>query len=200
MAVLNFITTNRSKIRSLQGALDGYDVEVKTRGLDLLEPQYDTVNEVSAFKARQAFERLREPVLVEDGGFVAEALNGFPGVYTKYALATIGAKGILNLLSGESNRRARFISCASYIDEEGQLYQFEREGNLEMEVGDKLVDIDSPYAWSELWTILYVPRLGKTMCELNAEEVKELYGTVRGSLQVFAAWYVKRLHQNSAVA
>ncbi len=117
MAVLNFITTNRSKIRSLQGALDGYDVEVKTRGLDLLEPQYDTVNEVSAFKARQAFERLREPVLVEDGGFVAEALNGFPGVYTKYALATIGAKGILNLLSGESNRRARFISCASYIDD-----------------------------------------------------------------------------------
>ena len=114
MAVLNFITTNQGKIRSLQGALDGYDVEVRVQKLDLTEPQYDTVKEVSAFKARQAFERLREPVLVEDGGFVIEALNGFPGVYTKFALKTIGAAGILKLLAGESNRRARFIGCASY--------------------------------------------------------------------------------------
>ncbi len=200
MAVLNFITTNQGKIRSLQGALDGYDVEVRVQKLDLTEPQYDTVKEVSAFKARQAFERLREPVLVEDGGFVIEALNGFPGVYTKFALKTIGAAGILKLLAGESNRRARFIGCASYIDENGRLFQFEREEGMKLEIAGQMADIDSPYAWSELWKILYVPQMGKVMCQLNADEVDELYTTVRGSLQVFAAWYIKRLHQNSTAA
>ena len=34
---------------------------------------------------------LRKPVVVEDSGFVIDALNGFPGPYIKYALATIGA-------------------------------------------------------------------------------------------------------------
>ena len=63
-----------------------------------------------------------------------------------------------------------------------------------------MADIDSPYAWSELWKILYVPQMGKVMCQLNADEVDELYTTVRGSLQVFAAWYIKRLHQNSTAA
>lgn len=191
---INFITSNQGKATSLKTALNnfGCSAAVKCRNLNLTEPQFDTVKEVSAFKAHEAYKMLKVPVLVEDGGLVIEALKGFPGVYTKYVLKTIGARGILNLLSGERDRRARFVSCASYIDEKGKPVQFEREDGLSIEIAEEIVDIDSPYAWSELWKILYVPHWGKVMCELNGDEVNELYHTVRGSLQKFAEWYACR--------
>lgn len=188
---INFITSNKGKITSLKAALKerGCSVEVRAFDLNLTEPQFDTVAEVSAFKAREAYSLLKTPVLVEDGGFEVEALKGFPGVYTKYILQTIGADGIIKLLSGEHNRRARFASCASYINEQGELFQFDREEGIKLEVAEQKVDINSPYAWSELWKILYVPQWGKVMCELTGDEVNELYNTVRGSLQKFAEWY-----------
>lgn len=188
---INFVTSNKGKIASLRAALQHYGCSAEINSLDLalMEPQFDTVKEVAAFKAYEAYAKLKAPVLVEDGGFVIEALNGFPSVYTKYALKTIGAAGILKLLAGQNNRRAGFTSCAGYIDEQGKLFQFEREDGLHLEIADKMVDIDSPYAWSELWKILYVPRWRKVMCELTGDEVNELYNTVRGSLQKFAEWY-----------
>ncbi len=192
MKEICLITSNRGKVLSLQKALDsfGIEVNVNVQNLELTEPQFDTVKEVSAYKAKEAYTRLKRPVLVEDGGFAVEALNGFPGVYTKFVLNTIGAAGILKLLAGESNRRARFISCASYIDEDGRLFQFERpveEG--EVEIADQMHVVDSPYAWSELWKIAYLPTFGKMMCDLSSEEVNALYRTGKGSLWVFARWY-----------
>lgn len=192
MKEICLITSNRGKVLSLQKALDsfGIKVNVNVQNLELTEPQCDTVKEVSAYKAKEAYARLKRPVLVEDGGFAVEALNGFPGVYTKFVLNTIGAAGILKLLVGESNRRARFISCASYIDEDGRLFQFERpveEG--EVEIADQMYSVDSPYAWSELWKIAYLPTFGKMMCDLSSEEVSAFYRTGKGSLWVFARWY-----------
>lgn len=192
MKEICLITSNRGKVLSLQKALDffGIEVNVNVQNLELTEPQFDTVKDVSAYKAKEAYARLKRPVLVEDGGFAVEALNGFPGVHTKFVLNTIGAAGILKLLAGESNRRARFISCASYIDEDGRLFQFERpveEG--EVEIADRMHVVDSPYAWSELWKIAYLPTFGKMMCDLSSEEVNALYRTGKGSLWVFARWY-----------
>ena len=89
---IHFITSNKGKIKSLNSYFQNLgrpDVEIIPTNLNLIEPQADTVAEVSLFKARQAFQQLKEPVLVEDGGFAIEALNGFPGVYTKYANQTL---------------------------------------------------------------------------------------------------------------
>ena len=38
-------------------------------------------------------------LLVEDAGLFIQHLNGFPGVYSAYALKTIGCNGVLKLLS-----------------------------------------------------------------------------------------------------
>jgi len=194
---INFITSNQGKIRSLQGALENYNIatEVVCQNLDLMEPQLDTVKEVSAYKAREAYNILKEPVLVEDGGFVVNALNGFPGVYTKYVLGTIGARGILKLMADKKNRGCGFVSCSSFVDENGQLYQFERDigENLELYIASDFVEKKSVYAWSELWNILYVPRYGKTMCEFSKAEVDDFYSTIRGSLQNFADWLATQI-------
>ena len=192
MNKINFITSNQRKIKSLENSLKAnrLDVVVRAQNLDIMEPQFDTVQDVSRFKALKAFDILKEPVLVEDGGLSIEALNGFPGVYTKYILKTLGADGILKLMDGIENRFARFISVATFIHESGEIFQFERDDNG-FEISRTKVNIQSPYAWSEFWQIIYLKEYGKTLCELSQEEVSDFYeqtGTT-GSIQKFVQWY-----------
>ena len=188
MNKINFITSNQGKVKSLENSLksNNIDVLVCAQNLDIMEPQFDTVHEVSKFKALKAFEVLKEPVLVEDGGFSVFELKGFPGVYTKYVLKTLGADGILKLMSGIENRTAKFISVATFINKDGDIFQFEREGG-EFEISKEKVDIQSPFAWSELWKIIYLKEYNKNLCELSEQEVSEYYGKAgaNGSIQKF---------------
>ena len=193
MNKINFITSNQGKVKSLENSLksNNIDVLVCAQNLDITEPQFDTVHEVSKFKALKAFETLKEPVLVEDGGFSVFELKGFPGVYTKYVLKTLGADGILKLMNGIENRTAKFISVATFINKDGNIFQFEREGG-EFEISKEKVDIQSPFAWSELWKIIYLKEYNKNLCELSEQEVAEYYGKAgaNGSIQKFVNWYI----------
>lgn len=193
MKKINFITSNQGKVKSLENSLksNNIDVLVCAQNLDIMEPQFDTVHEVSKFKALKAFETLKEPVLVEDGGFSVFELKGFPGVYTKYVLKTLGADGILKLMNGIGNRTAKFISVATFINKNGNIFQFEREGG-EFEISKEKVEIQSPFAWSELWKIIYLKEYNKNLCELSEQEVAEYYGKVgaNGSIQKFVNWYI----------
>ena len=144
MNKINFITSNKGKITSLENTLKLHNIEalVVSQNLDIMEPQFDSVQEVSKFKALKAFDIVKEPVLVEDGGFSVKALNGFPGVYTKYVLKTLGADGILKLMHGIQDRTAKFISVATFINSDGIVFQFEREGG-EFEISEKKIDFST---------------------------------------------------------
>lgn len=93
-------------------------------------------------------------------------------------------------MQGNNDRRAKFISVATYVNEEGKVFQFEREGS-EFEISENEVDIQSPFAWSELWKIIYLQEYGKNLCELSEQEVSEYYGSIgaNGSIQKFVKWY-----------
>ncbi len=192
MDKINFITSNQGKVKSLENSLkvNNIDVRVYAQNLDIMEPQFDTVHEVSKFKALKAFDILQEPVLVEDGGFCISELHGFPGVYTKYILKTLGIDGIIKLLQGVKNRSAQFVSVATFIDNDGTVFQFEREGGT-FEISEKKVDKQSPFAWSELWKIIYLKEYDKNLCELSEQEVTEYYSKIgaKGSIQKFVKWY-----------
>ena len=195
MTEINFITSNQGKIKALENSFRLYNMNVlvHVRNLDIIEPQFDTVQEVSKFKALKAFEEIKEPVLVEDGGLSIEALNGFPGVYTKYVLKTISIDGILRLMQNCNNRAAKFVSVATFVDEVGEVFQFNREGG-EFEISSQKVDIESPFAWSELWKILYLNEFEKNLCELTQKELTLFYqqNGANGSIQKFAKWYTEK--------
>lgn len=173
----------RCAIYTRKSTEEGLDKEFNT-----LEAQREAGENYVLSQKHQGWKII--PEHYEDGGFSVFELNGFPGVYTKYVLKTLGADGILKLMDGVKNRIAKFISVATFVDKNGNIFQFEREGG-EFEISKEKIDIQSPFAWSELWKIIYLKEYDKNLCELSEQEVSEYYGRIgaNGSIQKFVKWY-----------
>ena len=115
-----FLTGNEGKVREAKKIFNHYNFELEQMNLDFLEPQVDSLEEVAKEKMKQAMAFLpeeSEALFVEDAGLFIEALNDFPGVFSSYALKTIGCQRIIRLLqhlrsedlSADSRlRKARF--------------------------------------------------------------------------------------------
>ncbi len=189
-----FITSNKGKAAVMQRLFEQYDIKrnIFVKNLEIIEPQVDSVAEISKYKALEAYKILQKPVIVEDGGLCIRALKGFPGVYSKYVGDTIGPEGFVRLMQGVEDRRVEFVSVTTYVDADGNITQFERDGGG-CELATKVVDVDNPKAWSDMWKILYFAEEGKTLAEFSEEELKEHNNKAakNGSLQKFAKWYVK---------
>jgi len=191
MNKIYFITSNKGKLEALQKQFTDNDlrIEIKRINLDIIEPQANNVKEVSKMKGKEAFSILKKSLIVEDGGFEIEALNGFPGVYTKYILSTIGIDGILKLMKDEKNRNCKFVSCITFVNEKGEIFQFERlggEGILLTKKSNK----NSSLAWSDVWKIFYVKQIDKVLCEASKEELFSWWNdkSQKSSLSIFVEW------------
>ncbi len=112
------VTGNPGKAAEV-AAFFGGSLEVDHVALDIPELRSDDIAAIARGKARYAYRVLRTPLIVDDTGFFIDALNGFPGPYAAYVLDTIGNAGILNLMEGRADRRARFTTAIAYADERG---------------------------------------------------------------------------------
>jgi len=59
--------------------------------------------------------KYNRPVMIDDSGLFIDALKGFPGVYSSYVFKTVGNDGILNLMKGLKDRKARFECCIGFM-------------------------------------------------------------------------------------
>lgn len=116
-------------------------------GINLIRLEYDfdegrelsieTVTKSKLNQAKQAFPSKK--VIVDGRGFFIPILNGFPGPFVKILLNSFSYKGLLRLMSGESDRRATFSYAIGYfdghndhvmvVDEEGLITQEPRRIN-----------------------------------------------------------------------
>lgn len=114
-----FMTGNSGKVREAKHALQplGFDVvQLQVEGVDISEPQADDLEDVARSKIEQAIPHLPSPddaLLVEDAGLFVDSLHGFPGVYSSYALKTIGFNGLLNILKDSTHRNGAFHAVAA---------------------------------------------------------------------------------------
>jgi XTP/dITP diphosphohydrolase len=114
MKTLYFITSNKGKVVEATQKLAPLGFRVVQKDLGYPEVQVDSLEEVAQYGVEQVRERFEKPFMLEDAGVFIQALEGFPGVYSKYVFFTIGLPGILRLLDGVSNRSAVFRSVYAY--------------------------------------------------------------------------------------
>lgn len=125
---LTFVTGNAGKVRELQHLLSPLGIEVVQDARGYPEIQADTLEAVAAAGVDALLEQgLAPPFVLEDAGLWIGALRGFPGVYSRYALDTIGCAGILRLMRDlePEMRAATFRAHIRYVDARGVQHGFD---------------------------------------------------------------------------
>ena len=181
MNKITFVTSNTNKFLVLQEKLKVFGICLSHEKINLIEPQASSIQSVAEFKAKQAFELLKTPVLVNDSGLTIPALNGFPGPYTKYVSETVGNRGILNLLKDKSDRTAYLEQTFCYVDSTqvkcfsdkvpGHILMTENTGTHENK-------------WGAIWDI-FAPGTSEDSRSCMADEE---YFSLRSQIQIGSAW------------
>jgi len=125
-----FVTSNRGKVEEAVRYLQPLGIDVYQLYFPYPEIQADTLEEVAEYGAKWLSERVGGRFFLDDSGLFIDAFDGFPGVYSAYVYKTLGIDGILKLMEGVENRKARFRSVLAYWDGELHLFTGEVEGEI----------------------------------------------------------------------
>lgn len=109
-----FVTGNPEKAANFAKHMG---MEIAHQPAELDEIQTLDADELAGHKARQAYEQIGKPVLVEDVSFVYEALGELPGPFVKYfVIADDGVEKMCRVLDGFASRRAEARCVYAYFD------------------------------------------------------------------------------------
>ncbi len=191
---LIYLTTNPHKTNEANKFFKekyGFNIEIVNPDFEIIEIQAKTCAEVASFSAKYAADKLGYAVLKSDSGLYIDALGGLPGPYNAYFDKQIGVEKFLEMLKGETNRKARLEHCFAYCEpgQEPIVFNGGSTGTLEYESRGTLGSWHSKF---------YIPDgETKTLSELQAEDYEKeahYWGT---ALDDFAKWYKEKLTKNS---
>lgn len=131
MQDLVFITGNQHKADFLAKLLGR---PVKHHKLDLDELQSLDLHAVAEHKVRQAYEILKQPVLVEDASLTFPAMGRLPGTFIKWFVEELGYDGLLRLANSLPSQKAHGKVCyALYDGKEVKIFDGEMHGRIAKE-------------------------------------------------------------------
>lgn len=108
-----FITGNQSKADYLSRQLG---VELAHQKVDLDELQSTDLHTIVAHKLQQAYDVVKQPVLVEDVSLAYNALGDLPGPYIKWFVEHAGDEACCRMLDGFGDRSAVIRCTFGYYD------------------------------------------------------------------------------------
>ncbi|MBS3062230.1 MAG: non-canonical purine NTP pyrophosphatase [Candidatus Diapherotrites archaeon] len=109
-----FVSGNEYKFHEVASVL-APEIVVSLADCDFFEDSEQSIEVIAKEKARQAFEKFKCPLIVEDTGVFFEAFPNFPGAMAKRIYNAIGQEGLLKLVEGKS-RRAFFETVLVFTD------------------------------------------------------------------------------------
>lgn len=92
---LTVVTSNKDKLAEINQILG---TNHKVSALDIAEIQSLDLEEVIIHKAKEAYAKIKKPVLVEDISLEIKALNGLPGTFVKFFLERLGTEDTVRLI------------------------------------------------------------------------------------------------------
>ncbi|MFB3887889.1 MAG: XTP/dITP diphosphatase [Candidatus Bathyarchaeia archaeon] len=183
--VVFFATGNVHKFHEARAVLAQEGIAVGMLRVKAVEIQSDSLSEIAAASAIDAFNRCHLPLIVEDAGLFVEALKGFPGPYAAYVYKTVGNKGLLKLMENQPNRHATFRSAIAYCNSTNKAHIcFHGEATGQITTQERKGD-RSAFGFDP---IFQPEGSNKTFAEMTLEEKNGFSHRARALLQ-FAHWY-----------
>ena len=170
-------SNNRGKLFELQALLAGLGVELipqSALGIAEAEEPFHTFLENALAKARHASAQSGLPAIADDAGLCVDAFGGKPGVQTAYYATWFGyaksdannVKALLEQMQNVDNRRAALVSTLVAVrspDDPEPLVAVGRATG-------KITRAPQGNGGFGFDPVLYLPEIGKTFAELDAEE------------------------------
>ena len=160
---LTFITGNAAKAEQLKRHLN-YPVFHKK--LDLDEIQSLDLKKIVERKAREAYKKVKSPVLVEDVSLSFHAFGKLPGPLIKWFLGELGNDGLCKMLDGHKNRNATAEVCFGLYDgKKLKIFGGKVEGKI----------AEYPRGKTDFgWDPIFIPKGNrKTNAEMSIDEQKK---------------------------
>ena len=190
MSLIYFVTSNTGKVKKAKIALKKYGITVKQIKIDLSESRAEDPAMIALEKAREAYKRLKKPVIVEDSGFFIRALGGFPMTHVKFSLRTLGIKYILRAMRGLKDRHAEWRMTVVYVfgPSKFQSFTFIAKGTLALAPRPVKREMMSEY-W-RLFIPSMLPGNKKALCEMAEEDLQAWndYGSSHNQFELFGKW------------
>ena len=127
LADLVVVTSNKNKLAEINEIL-GTNHQVSK--LDIPEIQSLNLDEVITHKAKDAYNRIKKPVLVEDISLEIEALNGLPGTLVKFFLERLGTEGTVRLVGKSKTDTTITAAVAIYDGQKIDIFKGKVKGTL----------------------------------------------------------------------
>ncbi len=117
---LYYVTGNPAKYEEAVAFFVKYlpHITLKQCDIDLQEIQTLDQKAIALAKARQAWDYLKKPVLVDDTGVYFDSYENFPGTMTKFIYKTLGLKGLFKLLETGERMSIRIVLVCMYDENE----------------------------------------------------------------------------------
>lgn len=127
MKPVTFITGNQNKVRYLEQYLEH---PIKHVRLDLEELQTLDTRKIVEYKARQAYEQIGEPVLVEDGSLGFTALGGLPGPFIRFFIDNVPLATMCRMLDGMDRSAEARVTFGYYDGQEVRFFESTLKGTI----------------------------------------------------------------------
>lgn len=121
------VTTNKNKLAEINQILG---TNHKVSKIDIPEIQTLDLDELITFKAREAYKRIKKPVLVEDVSLAIKALGGLPGTFVKFFLDALGTEGTVTLVRSRNTSTTATAAVAIYDGRTLKIFKGQVKGTL----------------------------------------------------------------------
>ena len=160
------------------------DIEiVQVSGLDIHEMQHTDQNIVAIDKAKQAWNLLQQPVLVDDDGIYFEKYHDFPGVFTKQVYDSLGVDGLYKLVQEGDVATCKVTMVYWYGPESYAIFEGMCPGTI----------AKKPLFTADPGDPMFIPAGSSKNCaELYASGEWKQYDYRIDAYKKFIAWYQNR--------
>ena len=160
---IHFVTGNQSKFDYAKSIFEEEGINIIKTELDITEVQDSDYLVIAKLKAKEAWDKIKEPLFIHDSCWTIPSLNGFPGPYMRYVNEWFSPSDFISLMKDKKDKTIILRSTVIYIDDKN-LKEFSQENH-----GSFLEQPYSGYSDNSLDAVVSFSKSGKSIAEQKEE-------------------------------